>query len=178
MPLDLSIRLLPRAVTRAAAALFIAAAVSCGNGGTEPLGDPIGAATVTTTGAYSASGNAVALFMSSVSGDLHFFEITVLSSLGRDPAWELVLSSSTPRLPVGTYTFTQSPGATVYATYLVGGPVTHDVYYATSGELVITSSSTSAVRGTIHLTGTSGTGATVTVDGTFTAKCLADGFCD
>jgi hypothetical protein len=150
-------------------------ASACG-GSTEP-GERPGTASVTTTGAVSTSGSGVALFQSVSANGTSLFQILLAQADAASAAasWEIQVANYSGRLAVGTYQLLplsaspDSPTASFY--YTTGGSM--GMYEATSGQLVITASSPSAVRGTLHFTGTNVGGmATVTVDGAFNASCV------
>ena len=147
-------------------------ATACGGSGTEPGARP-GPASVTATGAVSTSGTGLALFQSMSSGGTSLFQI-MLAPTTATTAWDVQVVNYSGRPAAGTYQLlplsasSTSPTASFY--YPAGSTMT--MYTATSGELVITESSPSAVRGTFHFTAAnvSGTG-TVTADGSFNASC-------
>ena len=150
-------------------------AAACGSS-TEP-GERPGTASVTTTGAVSASGAGLALFQSVSSGGTSLFQILLAPATptSATTSWEIQVVNYAGRLAVGTYPLlplsasSSSPTANFY--YTTGGSM--GMYESTSGQLVITESSPSAVRGTLHFTGTNVGGmATVTVDGAFNASCV------
>ena len=160
-----------RRVRAMATTLFALLAAGCGSA-VEPGSGP-GTASVTATGAVSASGSGLALFQSASSGGTSLFQI-MLTPTTATTVWQVQVVNYSGRLPVGTHQLlplsasSTSPTASFY--YTTGGTMT--MYNATSGELVITASSQSAVRGTFHFTAANvnGTG-TVTADGTFNASC-------
>jgi hypothetical protein len=170
---------LRRVVLTRACALVALASVACGDGDpTSPDNLREGTGTVSTSGAVRTSGSGVAFFQSIGSGNLRVFQIVVApASQSGNNVWALQIASSAGRPAAGTYQLTSSSGPTnilANFSYVSGGRI--DMYTATSGEVVITSSSTSAVRGTINFTGATfdGTG-TVTTQGSFNARC-APGF--
>jgi len=168
---------------RVAAVLLPLMLAACGLGTSEPIGG-LGNATVTTTGAVSVSGNAIAVFQSGTFGNASLFQIVVTPSISETTPWEISVAAPVPRLAVGTYPFT-TPGSpspiALEATFGTRNGTTGTTYLATSGELVITSSSPLVVRGTIHFTASttpgSSTAPAVTVESDFTATCLLAGEC-
>ncbi len=155
--------------------LLMLTVASCGGDGISgPARD--GTGHVSASGAVSASGEGVAIFQSVSVGGTSLFQIavqpTVPSSGG---VWQLQIVRYAARPAVGTYQLTelsassQDPTANFY--YTVSG--TMEMFNATSGELVVTSSSTTAVRGTFTFTAESTTNSarTVTVEGAFAALC-------
>ena len=146
---------------------------ACGSS-TEP-GERPGTASVTATGAVSTSGGGVAFFQSASSGATSLFQILLApTGVSTTTAGEVQVVNYSGRLAVGTYPLlplsasSTSPTASFY--YTTGGSMA--MYNATSGELVITASSPSAVRGTFHFTAANVGGVgTVTADGAFNASC-------
>ncbi len=162
-----------RRVSRAAAALFLLAAAGCSIDSTISIDgpDPAGSAAVTITGAYTASSQGHAWIQSgAVAGTTNFDLVMAPVSFPPVP-WMVFVHSSKGRPAVGTYSIAIAPGATMSARLDVNGASTLTSYVAAAGELVITSSSASSVRGTLRFTGTGPDGATVTVDSEFTAMC-------
>lgn len=159
----------------AASALILFTALACGDGATAP-GEKEGTGVVTATGAVTASGSGLAFFQSVSSGGFNIFQILVApTSQTTTNSWQVQIANYSGRLEVGTYQLSamspSSPDPTASFYYVNGG--TMDMYNSTSGELVITSSSPSGVKGTFTFTGTrvSGTPSTVTAQGSFNAKC-------
>ena len=150
-------------------------AAACGGSAVEPGAGP-GTASVTATGAVSSSGSGLALFQSVSSGGTSLFQILLApTAASTTTSWQVQVANYSGRLPVGTYQLlplsasSTNPTASFY--YTTGGSMT--MYNATSGELVITASSPSAVRGTFHFTGANVAGSgTVTADGAFNASCV------
>jgi hypothetical protein len=150
-------------------------AAACGGSALEPGAGP-GTASVTATGAVSSTGSGLAIFQSMSSNGTSLFQILLAptSAASVTTSWQVQVVNYSGRLPVGTYQLlplsasSTSPTASFY--YTTGGSMT--MYNATSGELVITASSPSAVRGTFHFTGADVGGAgTVTAEGAFNASC-------
>jgi hypothetical protein len=115
-------------------------------------------------------------------GGSSLFQITIVPSLP-SPSWEITVTGNVLPLPPGTYPFstTLNDPTALRAAFdsRSGGTVT--AYYATSGELVITSSSPFVVRGSMRFTAANGPGSsaaqTMTVESTLSAACLLDGMC-
>lgn len=162
------------ALALAASALLSLTAAACGSGATEP-GVKEGTGTVTATGAVSTSGSGLAVFQSVSSSGMSLFQIMVApTSQTTTATWQLQIVNYSGRLAVGTYTLSPlsvssgNPTANFY--YTSGG--TMEMFNATSGNLVITSSSSSAVRGTFTFTATNFDGtSSVTAQGSFNAQC-------
>lgn len=157
----------------AASALLCLTTVGCGGDGV--LAPGLGSGSLTTSGAVSASGTGLAMFQSVSSGGTSLFQILVAPVGQTVTPWSLQIANYSGRLAVGTYNLlplSGSPSApTANFYYMSGG--NSQVFSSTSGQLVITSSSTSLVSGTFTFTATdatSGSG-TVTVQGTFDARC-------
>lgn len=146
--------------------------LSCGGDGiTSP-----GTGNVSASGAVSASGNGVAIFQSVSVGGTNLFQIAVQPvTQGGGTVWQLQIVRYAERPAVGTYQLVElsssSSDPTANFVYTSGG--TTELFTALSGELVITSSSPSAVHGTFTFTAESTTDAarTVTVEGSFAAMC-------
>ena len=164
--------------TIAAASLLLLATPACGG---DSLGPGIGSGTLTASGAVSASGSGPALFQSVTSGSTSLFQV-VLAPLSQSAnTWTLQIANYSGRLAVGTYNLTglspssQNPTATFY--YINGGNM--QGFNSTSGQLVISSSSPSVVRGTFTFTATdiAGGAATVTAHGSFDAQCAPGTMC-
>ena len=161
------------AITLAVSAMVSLAGIACGSDG--PLGPGFGGTgSVTATGAVSASGNGLALFQSTSSGGASLFQVLV-APLSQTPTWQLQIANYSGRPAVGTYTLSalspSSPEPT--ATFYHANGAAMDAYNSVSGQLVITSSSSSSVRGTFTFTATniSGGSGSVTVQGSFNAEC-------
>jgi hypothetical protein len=162
-----------RALTVATSALLSLAAFGCGGDGL--LAPGIGTASLTASGAVSASGSGVALFQSISSQGTSLFQIVVAPVSQSATTWELQIANYSGRLAVGTYNllpFSASSSAPT-ANFYYTTASTMQVFNSTSGQLVITSSSSSAVRGTFTFTaGDPSAGASsVTVHGSFDAQC-------
>jgi hypothetical protein len=162
-------------------ALFSLAATACGSDGM--LGPGIGSGSVTATGAVNTSGSGLALFQSASSGGTSLFQV-LIAPLSQTTAstWQLQIVNYSGRLATGTYTLSalspSSPDPTANFYYTSGS--TMDMYNSISGELVITASSSSSVRGTFTFTATNASGGTgsVTVNGSFTAECAPGVTCE
>ena len=167
-----------RALALATFAVVSLGATACGGDSVGPLG---GTGSLTTTGAVSTSGSGLALFQSFASGGQSLFQVMVapinLGQTGSTPAWQLQIVSYTGRPAVGTYALSALSASSTNPTanfYWTTGGTTMDLYNSTSGQLVITSSSTSEVKGTFTFTAanTAGGTATVTATGSFHAQCV------
>ena len=162
------------AITLAVSAMVSLATIACGSDG--PLGPGFGGtASVTATGAVSASGSGLALFQSTSSGGASLFQVLVAPLSQTAATWQLQIANYSGRPPAGTYALSalspSSPDPT--ATFYYANGATMDAYNSVSGQLVITSSSSSSVRGTFTFTATNASGGTgsVTVQGSFNAEC-------
>jgi hypothetical protein len=162
------------ALALAASAFLSLAATGCGSDGV--LAPGVGTGSVTTSGAVSTSGSGLALFQSISSGGTSLFQVMVVPvSQTSAPIWQLQIVNYSGRPAAGTYNLSPlsasstDPTANFY--YTTGG--TMDSYNSISGELVITSSSSSAVRGSFTFTATNAAGGTgsLTVSGSFNAQC-------
>src|SRR5436190_1172526 len=162
-----------RVLALATSALLSLAAAGCGGDATGPGG--MGTGNVTASGAVSASGSGIAVFQSVSSGGTSLFQIVIAPLSQSATTWQLQIANYSGRLAVGTYNLSplsassSDPTASFY--YTSGG--TMQMFNSTSGELVITSSSSSAVRGTFTFTATDPAGGTgsVTAQGSFNAQC-------
>ncbi|HMG11954.1 MAG TPA: hypothetical protein VK571_02160 [Gemmatimonadaceae bacterium] len=161
------------ALALATAALLSLAAVGCGGDG--PTGPGLGSGNVTATGAVTASGTGLALFQSVVSGSTNLFQIVIVPVTQNANAWTVQIANYSGRLAAGTYTLSPlsasstNPTATFY--YTSSGAA--QSFNSTSGQLVITSSSSSQVRGTFTFSATdiAGGPGTVSAHGSFSAQC-------
>lgn len=168
-----------RTLTLAACALLSVAAVGCGGG--DALGPGGGSGTLTASGAVSATGSGLALFQSVISGGASLFQVVLAPISQSTNTWELQIANYSGRPASGTYNLTAlsasstNPTATLY--YFSGG--TAQMFNSTSGQLVITSSTPSAVRGTFTFTATDPAGGpgTVTAHGSFDAHCAPGTAC-
>ena len=162
-----------RAIVLATSALFSLAAAGCGSDG--PLSPGMGTGSLTATGAVSTSGSGLALFQSISSGGTSLFQVVIAPVTQGTTTWQLQIANYSGRLEVGTYNLTPLSGSSITPTanfyYTSGG--TMQMFNSTSGELVITSSSSTAVRGSFTFTATdpSGGASSVTVQGSFNAPC-------
>jgi len=163
----------------AASALLCLTAVGCGGDG--PFAPGIGSGSLTASGAVSVSGTGLAIFQSVASGSTSLFQILIAPVSQTATTWSLQIANYSGRPAVGTYDLLPLSGSPTAPTanfyYTSGGTI--QVFSATSGQLVITSSSSSTVSGTFTFTATdpnNGT-STVTAHGTFDAKCAAGAGC-
>jgi hypothetical protein len=123
----------------------------------------------------TASGSGIALFQSVSSGGSNLFQILVAPlNQTAAPSWQVQIVNYSGRLAAGTYTLaplsasSTDPTASLYVTS--GGDM--QMFNSASGELVITSSSSTAVRGTFTFTATNVSGVgSVTAQGAFNAQC-------
>lgn len=154
--------------------LLVLAAVSCGDGISGPA--PDGTGNVSTSGSVSVNDDGLALFQSVTINGTSLFQIAVQpTTQSGGNVWQLQIVRYAARPSVGTYQITelsassQDPTANFF--YTSSGSM--EMFAATSGELVITSSSTTAVRGTFSFTAasTANSTRTVTVEGSFAARC-------
>jgi hypothetical protein len=127
---------------------------------------------VSATGAVSTSGTGAAVFQSVASNGESFFYI-LLDPIAGNGMWEVQIFNRNGRLSAGTYQILtvadlNSPSASFY--YTNGS--SRGAWKSTTGELVITESSLSSVRGTFHFTAASLFGpTTVSAEGAFNASC-------
>lgn len=146
-----------------------------GCGGDGPVAPGLGSGNVTATGTVNASGNGVALFQSISSGSMSLFQVVLAPASQSTTTWELQIANYTGRPAPGSYNLkplsasSSDPTATFY--YISGGNI--QTFNSTSGQLVITSSSPTGVRGTFTFTATdpSGGPGTITANGSFNAPC-------
>jgi hypothetical protein len=170
-----------RARAVAVSALLSLAALSCGGDG--PLAPGLGSGTLTASGAVTASGSGLAIFQSVSSGGTSLFQILVapVSLSQTATTWQLQIANYSGRLAAGTYNLLPLSGSPTAPTanfyYTSNGNI--QVFSATSGQLVITSSSSSTVSGTFTFTATDPTNGTssVTANGSFDAKCAPGATC-
>lgn len=157
-------------IATAATFSFIA---GCGSDG--PLAPGLGSGNLAASGAVSASGSGVALFQSASSGGLTVFQIVLAPISQSANTWELQIATSAGRPATGTYDLkplsASSADPTATFVYINGGNI--QTFNSTSGQLTITSSSPTTVRGTFAFTATdpSGGTATITAIGSFNAPC-------
>ena len=167
-----------RTLIVAACALFSFTASGCGG---DSLGPGIGSGSLTASGAVSASGSGPALFQSISSGGTSLFQVALAPLSQSANTWTLQIASYSGRLAAGTYSLTalspSSPNPTATFYYISGGNM--QMFNSTSGQLVISSSSTSVVRGSFTFTATdpAGGAGTVTVHGSFDAQCAPGTTC-
>jgi hypothetical protein len=157
----------------ATSALLFLAAAGCGSDG--PLAPGIGTGSLTASGAVTASGSGLALFQSISSGGTSLFQIVIAPITPSQTTWQVQIANYSGRLAAGTYTLSPlspSSGLPTANFYYTSGAAMQ-MFNSTSGELVITSSSPSAVRGTFTFTATDPAGGTssVTAHGSFYAQC-------
>ena len=162
------------AITVALTAMISVTGISCGSD--SPLGPGFGGTgSVTATGAVSASGSGIALFQSTSSGGTSLFQILIAPLSQTAVTWQVQIANYSGRPAAGTYTLSplspSSPDPT--ATFYYANGASMDAYNSVSGQLVITSSSSSSVRGTFSFTATNASGGagSVTVQGSFNAEC-------
>ena len=164
-----------RARAIAASALLCLIGVSCGGDG--PVAPGLGSGSLTASGAVSVSGTGLAIFQSVASGSTSLFQILIAPVSQTATTWDLQIANYSGRPAVGTYDLLPLSGTPTAPTanfyYTSGGNI--QVFSSTSGQLVITSSSSSTVSGTFTFTATdpSNGASTVTAHGTFDAKCAA-----
>lgn len=162
-----------RTMTLATFSLLALTAGGCG--GDNPLAPGVGSGSVTASGAVSASGSGLAVFQSIASGGTSLFQIVIAPVSTSATTWSLQIASYSGRPVSGTYTLgplsasSTNPTANFY--YTSGGSI--QSFNSSSGQLVITKSSPSEVRGTFTFTATDPAGGTssVTAHGSFTAQC-------
>ena len=163
----------PRALTLATSTLLSLAAFGCGSD--SPLAPGMGTGSLTASGAVSASGSGLALFQSISSGGTSLFQIVVAPVSQSATTWQLQIANYSGRLAAGTYNLMPlSPSSTApTASFYYTSAGTMQMFNSTSGQLVITSSSSSKVRGTFTFTATDPTSGTssVTAHGSFDAQC-------
>lgn len=161
--------------TMMVAASIIVSLAGTGCGSDSLLAPGIGSGTLTASGAVSASGTGLALFQSVSSGGTNLFQILIAPASQSTTTWQVQIANYSGRPAAGTYNLSAlspsstDPTASLY--YTSGG--TMQMFNSTSGQLVISSSSPSSVRGTFTFTATDPAGgtATVTANGTFNAQC-------
>ena len=165
--------LLRRTMMVAASTIVSLTGIGCGSDGV--LAPGIGSGSLTASGAVTASGTGIALFQSISSGGTSLFQILIAPTSQSGTTWQLQIANYSGRPAAGTYSLSalspSSPNPTASLYYTSGG--TMQMFNSTSGQLVISSSSPSSVRGTFTFTATDpagGTG-TVTANGTFNAQC-------
>jgi hypothetical protein len=167
------------ALALAASALLTLTASACGGDATGPSGP--GTGSVTATGAVSASGSGVALFQSVSTGGTSLFQLMIApTSQTTAAAWQVQIVDYLGRPAAGTYTLSSldasstNPTANFY--YTSGGSMR--MFNATSGQLVITSSTATGVLGTYTFTALQVDGtSTVTAQGSFNAQCAPGTAC-
>jgi len=165
----------PTNITHALATSALLSLAALGCGGDGPLAPGLGSGSLTASGAVSASGSGLAVFQSVSSGGTSLFQIVIAPVSQSATTWQLQIANYSGRLSAGTYNLSplsassSDPTASFY--YTSGG--TMQMFNSTSGQLVITSSSSSAVRGTFTFTATDPTSGTssVTAYGSFDAQC-------
>jgi hypothetical protein len=152
---------------------LLALCVGCGSDG--PLAPGLGSGNLTATGAVTTSGSGLALFQSASSGGLTLFQIVLAPVSQSANTWELQIANYTGRLQTGTYDLTalsaSSTNPTATFVYINGSNI--QTFNSTSGQLIITASTPTAVRGTFTFTATdpSGGSATINAHGSFDAPC-------
>lgn len=167
-----------RTILTATAVAFVL--VGCGD--SFGPGDGSGTGNVTATGAVNVTGSGIAMFQSASSGGSNIFQILIVP-LSRTPAsgWQLQIVSYAGRPAPGTYALAPlsasptQPTASFYVT--TGGNM--ETFHSSSGELVVTSSSPTAVRGTFTFTATKDSGVgSVMAQGAFNAQCVPGIVCN
>jgi hypothetical protein len=162
-----------RALALATSALLSLGAVGCGSDG--PLAPGMGTGSLTASGAVTASGTGLALFQSASSGGTSLFQIVIAPLSQSATTWQLQIANYSGRLAAGTYSLSPlSPSSSdPTANFYYTSGATMQMFNSTSGELVITSSSSSSVRGTFTFTATDPAGgpSSVTAHGSFNAQC-------
>lgn len=150
----------------------------CGSDG--PLAPAPGSGSLTATGALSLSGSGPANFQISGGGRQPTFAILIYHFINSEVDWQLqIVKNNSGLLEVGTYDLVPLSASVTNPTAILAhylGAAANPPWLSfnsTSGQLVITSSSPSEVRGTFTFTGTEygGTGS-VSVTGAFDA-CAA-----
>ena len=162
-----------RGLALVSSAFLSLAAIGCGSD--SPLAPGLGSGSLTATGAVTASGSGLAVFQSISSGGTSLFQVVIAPVSQSATTWQLQIANYSGRLAAGTYNLgplsasSTTPTANFY--YTSGGNI--QSFSSTSGQLVITSSSSSAVRGTFTFTATDPAGGTssVTAHGSFDAPC-------
>ena len=168
-----------RTMTLAACAFTFIAASGCG--GSDSFGPGMGSGTLTASGAVSASGTGPALFQSMTSGGTSLFQVALAPVSQSQNTWTLQIASYSGRPAAGSYNLTalspSSPNPTATFYYVSGGNM--QMFNSTSGQLVLTSSSPTLVRGTLNFSATdpAGGGGTVSVHGSFDAQCAPGTTC-
>jgi len=159
-----------RALALATSALLSLAAFGCSGDG--PLVPGMGTGSLTASGAVSASGSGLAVFQSVSSGGTSLFQIVIAPVSAT--TWQLQIANYSGRLAAGTYNLTPLSASSVNPTanfYYTSGS-TMQQFNSTSGQLVITSSSSSKVSGTFTFTATDPAGtSSVAAQGSFSAQC-------
>jgi hypothetical protein len=141
-----------------------------------------GQGSVRASGAVNTSGSGLALFQTASSGSMHIFQVAIApTTQGAGTTWTLQIARYAERPSKGTYSLSELSAGSTDPTanlYITNGSTT-ELFNSTSGQLVITSSSSSLVRGTFSFTAVSVNDATrrVTVEGAFAAQCAAGMTC-
>jgi hypothetical protein len=118
----------------------------------------------------------MAIFQSVNVSGTDLFQIAVAPvTLEGSTAWQLQIVRYAARPTIGIYQITALSSSSLdpTANFVYNASGTAEMFAATSGELVITSSSPNTVRGTFNFTATSTSsgGRTVNVQGSFAAMC-------
>jgi len=146
---------------------------ACGDDSVGPGG--LGSGSIAATGTVSTSGSGVAVFQSISNGASSLFQVAIAPLSQSATTWSLQIASYAGRLPVGTYQLSALSGSSTdpTATFYYTSSGNIQMFNSTSGQLVITSSSPSSVRGTFNFTGAdvAGGSGSVTAHGTFNAPC-------
>lgn len=168
-----------RALALATSAFLSLAAIGCQSDG--PMAPGLGSGTLTATGAVSVSASGLALFQSASSGGTSLFQVLVAPLSQGATGWTLQIANYSGRLEAGTYALSplsaSSPDPTANFYYTSGGDI--QSFNSTSGQLVITASSPSEVRGTFTFTAAdvADAASTVNVQGSFIAPCALGTTC-
>jgi hypothetical protein len=163
----------------AACAFILIAAPGCGGG--DSFGPGMGSGTLTVSGAVSASGSGPALFQSVSSGGTTLFQIALAPVTQSANTWALQIASYSGRPAAGTYSLgalsPSSPNPTATFYYITGSTI--EAFNSSTGQLLVTSSSASVVRGTFTFSATdpAGGAGSVTVHGSFDAECAPGTTC-
>ena len=162
-----------RTLALATYAVLFVAAVGCGSDG--PMAPGFGSGNVTASGAVTVSGSGISLFQLIPGGSGSVFQVVIAQVSQSANAWQVQIADYSGRLEAGTYNLSpQSAGSTdPTANFYYSSGSTTQLFNSTSGQLVITSSSSSEVRGTFNFTATDpdGGAASVSAHGSFIAPC-------
>jgi hypothetical protein len=169
------VRPLPRPFVRSAAVLLSGAVLmGCGGDSTGPTGFPgFGSFTAQVTGSITRTLSGTAVFGGDVLGVEGF--VVSLEPVAGDASIGIVKTSS-GRPAVGTYVIGEFESA-LYVEFIVDGPGNqHTFYMSTTGQLQITTSTSTALAGTATFTAQNEFGpGQVQVAASFNATCLVGG---